>query len=747
MKRVFFFLAVFCLICLPAKTYVRITNTSITLAWASAAWTGGLDYVIGSSKTGGETVSDAEKTALRLCFSTWEDDDGSLIDFTESTNSAQQALTTIDDGDDGPNGLNQVVFDSDFSYFSIGSGVVAVTLPFFVPSTGQIVEADILLNSGQYTFSSQSTVINGQLDIQDVITHEVGHFIGIDHTPIGAATMFPYVNYAEHAKRSLSADDIAAAAIIRPPSSSSLGNISGTIFHSDGTTPVSRPHVVALDSNGNVSSAIYGATSGTYTLTGLAAGNYTVYATPFFGVVISDNLNDDDVFESSTDNDFSMTFHGGNASPTAVVVTAGATTSSTNVTCNDPFTSLGEFDGPISDPYQVNRSSSTSSVTLSGSGFTSASLEISNPGSADVTASSTSVGASSVTFTANATISAALGMRDVRLKESGTEKRIVYPGILEVLAPTPSISNVSPTVGTKDGGTTVTISGANFSGTTTTLKVIFGDVLGTVTAVSNGSITVTSPEHDAEVVDIGVINADGQGALSADAFTYNPTVSAVFPDVVSDSGGSTVILTGAGFASGATVTIEGTSATSVSVVSATKITFSAPVKTAGSDYDIVVTNTDGGTVTVTDGLSYVSLPDPTVTAVSTDTFSTRGGTRVTITGTNFVDGAAVIFGVNEDTGSGGTAATVVTFQSATSLLVTAPAVSAGAVHIKVANPNGQSAILSSAGTYIVPSSGGGGCFGVTSNLPIPPADKLGNLLPFLLLFFFLSRWRSRKLAL
>lgn len=747
MKRVLFFLAVFCLICFPAKPYVRVKANSITLAWASGAWTGGLDYVIASSKTGGETVSDAEKTALRLCFSAWEDDAGSLVDFTESTNSTEQALTTIDDGNGGINGLNQVVFDSSSDFFSVGSSVVAVTLPAYFPSTGQIVEADILLNSANFTFSSQSTVINGQLDIQDVITHEVGHFIGIDHTPIGAATMFPYVDYAEHAKRSLSADDIAAAAIIRPPSSSSLGNISGTIFHSDGTTPVSRPHVVALDSNGNVGTAIYGETNGTYTLTGLAAGSYTVYATPFFGVIDEDNFNDDTILGNSTDTDFSMTFYAGdNDNPSTVSVSASATTSSINVTCNDRFTSLGEFTGPASDPYQVNRSS-TRSVTLQGSGFTSASLEISNPGSADVTASGTSVGASSVTFTANATISAALGMRDVRLKESGTAKRIVYPGILEVLAPTPSISNVSPSTGTKDGGTTVTISGSNFSGTTTTLKVLFGGVLGTVTAVSNGSITVTSPEHDAEVVDIGVINSDGQGALSADAFTYNPTVSAVFPEVVSDSGGSTVILTGAGFASGATVTVEGTSATSVSVVSATKITFVTPVKTAGSDYDIVVTNTDGGTVTVSDGLSYVALPDPTVTAVSTDTFSTRGGTRVTITGTNFVDGATVVFGANADTGSGGNAASVATFQSETSLLVTAPSGTAGSTNIQVTNPNGQSAILSSAGTYIVPSSGGGGCFGVTSNLPIPPADGLGNVLPFLLLFFFLSRWRSRKLAL
>lgn len=73
------------------------------------------------------------------------------------------------------------------------------------------------------------------------------------------------------------------------------------------------------------------------------------------------------------------------------------------------------------------------------------------------------------------------------------------------------------------------------------------------------------------------------------------------------AGGETITLTGSNFKSGATVTIGGTSASSVSVVSATSITFTTPAKSAG-DYDVKVTNTNGLSATLTDGISYNGVP-------------------------------------------------------------------------------------------------------------------------------------------
>lgn len=79
------------------------------------------------------------------------------------------------------------------------------------------------------------------------------------------------------------------------------------------------------------------------------------------------------------------------------------------------------------------------------------------------------------------------------------------------------------------------------------------------------------------------------------------------------AGGETITLTGSNFQTGATVTIGGTSATSVTVVSTTSITFTTPAKTAG-DYDIVVTNSNGLSATSTNGISYNGTPSFTTAA-------------------------------------------------------------------------------------------------------------------------------------
>ena len=79
------------------------------------------------------------------------------------------------------------------------------------------------------------------------------------------------------------------------------------------------------------------------------------------------------------------------------------------------------------------------------------------------------------------------------------------------------------------------------------------------------------------------------------------------------AGGDTVTLTGSNFKAGATVTIGGTSANSVSIVSSSSITFTTPAKTAG-DYDVVVTNTNGLAATLQNGISYNGVPAFTTAA-------------------------------------------------------------------------------------------------------------------------------------
>ena len=91
-------------------------------------------------------------------------------------------------------------------------------------------------------------------------------------------------------------------------------------------------------------------------------------------------------------------------------------------------------------------------------------------------------------------------------------------------------------------------------------------------------------------------------------------------DLAADpDGGQTITINGSDFITGATVTVDGTTPSVITFVSATEITFTAPAKTAG-DYDIVVTNTDGGNATAVDGMTYNGLPSWTTPAGNLGTF-------------------------------------------------------------------------------------------------------------------------------
>jgi hypothetical protein len=82
----------------------------------------------------------------------------------------------------------------------------------------------------------------------------------------------------------------------------------------------------------------------------------------------------------------------------------------------------------------------------------------------------------------------------------------------------PIISGVSPTSGSRTGGTAVTISGTGFAAGAT---VTFGGVTASnVKVVGSTTITVTAPAHAAGVVNVVVTNPDAQSGTLASGYTY-----------------------------------------------------------------------------------------------------------------------------------------------------------------------------------------------------------------------------------
>jgi hypothetical protein len=102
----------------------------------------------------------------------------------------------------------------------------------------------------------------------------------------------------------------------------------------------------------------------------------------------------------------------------------------------------------------------------------------------------------------------------------------------------PTVSSISPNSGSSNGGTAVTITGANFvAGTTVTFG---GTAASNVTVVSASSITATTPLHAAGTVNVVVSDSNGSGTLT-NGFTYTTSaVSIGFAQVASATPQSSV---------------------------------------------------------------------------------------------------------------------------------------------------------------------------------------------------------------
>jgi hypothetical protein len=242
----------------------------------------------------------------------------------------------------------------------------------------------------------------------------------------------------------------------------------------------------------------------------------------------------------------------------------------------------------------------------------------------------------------------------------------------------PTISSVSPNVGPTTGGTEITIDGANFVDGSTTVTIDDNPATD-VTFVNATQITAITPEGEAGSVNVTVTTPGGSDT-SEEGFTYMaaPTVSSVTPSYGSISGGTTITIKGKNFVDGSTtVTIGSAAATNVTFVNKNKITAVTPAGTAGLKNAAVTT--PGGTATLEDGFNYV-VAAPTVTLVSPSFGTTSGGTTITITGTNFVEGATVTIG--------GAASDNVTVNNSTTITTITPAGTAGAKDVVVTTSAG-----------------------------------------------------------
>ncbi len=167
---------------------------------------------------------------------------------------------------------------------------------------------------------------------------------------------------------------------------------------------------------------------------------------------------------------------------------------------------------------------------------------------------------------------------------------VVYIGQI----PPPTITKVTPIKGAVAGGARVIITGTSFTSGETTVK--FGALNAASFAVNSLTrITAISPPGEvAGTVDVTVTTHYGTSPTSAaDHYTFGPpTVTGLSPNTGSKAGKTSVTVTGAGFAPGATGTtfkVGRGQATSVNCSSTTECAFLTPAAKAVGTVDVKAT--------------------------------------------------------------------------------------------------------------------------------------------------------------
>lgn len=156
--------------------------------------------------------------------------------------------------------------------------------------------------------------------------------------------------------------------------------------------------------------------------------------------------------------------------------------------------------------------------------------------------------------------------------------------------PPPTVTKVKVNKGPASGGTTVTITGTALSGTT---AVSFGaNAAGQFTVSSATSIAAVSPAGTSGPVDVSVTTASGSSPSSThDVFKYEaPTVTGLSPSNGPTAGGTSVTVSGSGFAIGAGTTVfefGKALATAVECISTSSCMLVAPTAKKAGPLDVV----------------------------------------------------------------------------------------------------------------------------------------------------------------
>ena len=312
----------------------QLTATgSVSIQWSTALNANPVT-ILTQNQTAGGRLTEIEQT-ITQSLAVWTGVSGTLLlpgTFTPLARTATQNAC-------GADGLNSICFDqidmaftpgvlaftrvitADVTGIQIGSSAISTEI-------GQILDADIYFSPADpnTSFATPQALPTSPkaYDLESLLIHELGHFLGFGHSAVWGAMMYPYAPAPGtisgtrpttlQTDAPLGDDDRTGLRVLYPDPADTVhqGSISGRIIPANplalpatppGMTGVFGAQVVAVD---NTTGAVIGATlggwscsapgpaqfDGTYQISGLPVGSsYTVYAEALNGAADPSQFN------------------------------------------------------------------------------------------------------------------------------------------------------------------------------------------------------------------------------------------------------------------------------------------------------------------------------------------------------------------------------------------------------------------------------------------------------------------------
>lgn len=349
MRRPILFALFASTLALPASSSVRLTyqlnGAAVPVSWQSAAFP--LHYAI--DRRVAAAKADMEALIARA-FGEWTAVPGANITFASSG---------VVDAKPGKDGQNSITIADDLF---ANQHFLAITTNWYDDS-GHVTEADIQIDP---------SAMSGQYDVQQLVAHEAGHMLGLDHSPVLSATMYPYVG--KNGVPSLDSDDVVAIAGLYPkvPRTDAGATLVGRVAGDSG--PVFAAQVVALSADGEPVATALSDQQGNFTIDGVPPGTYRLYAEPLDGPVDVQNLSG--VWRQAKVTSFPTSFaDGGALTVQSGKVYGNLVVNTTGVVQLNPkwigVSSPNTSDVSLAASPVIVRAGDTVSISVGGDGFTS----------------------------------------------------------------------------------------------------------------------------------------------------------------------------------------------------------------------------------------------------------------------------------------------------------------------------------------------------------------------------------------